>query len=110
MSTADAPGRATDHATEAAPPRRTDAAEGGADGTAERSRKDRGDAVFTSCFERWYGPMVGLARRILDSGSTTPASLVNAEQIAIDASACAPSPRATAPRRSRRSCAVPSTR
>ena len=49
-------------------------------------RADRSaDAVFAGCFDRWYGPLVGLARRVLDPTSATAASLANAERIVIDA-------------------------
>ncbi len=50
------------------------------------ARSDRGGgAVFAGCVDRWYGPLVGLARRILDPTTATPASLANAERITIDA-------------------------
>lgn len=44
-----------------------------------------GDATFGARFDRWYGPVVGLARRIIDPSGATPASLVTAEQVVVDA-------------------------
>ena len=43
-----------------------------------------GDVVFTGRFERWYAPLVGLARRIVDPTATTPASLDLSEQIVVE--------------------------
>lgn len=43
------------------------------------------DAAFTGFFERWYAPVVGLVRRCIDPGDRSSASLVAAEQIAVEA-------------------------
>ncbi len=42
------------------------------------------DALFAGRFDRWYGPLVGLARRVLDPTTATAASLERAEQIVVD--------------------------
>ena len=42
------------------------------------------DALFAGRFDRWYGPLVGLARRILDPTTATSASLESAEQLVVD--------------------------
>ncbi len=51
--------------------------------TDERAERHR-DPVFTSRFERWYGPLVGLARHVLDPGAATERSLERAEDIVVD--------------------------
>ena len=61
-----------------------DAPTGSTGPVGERAERS-GDAVFAARFDRWYGPLVGLARRMLDPTSATPASLVGAEQVVVDA-------------------------
>ena len=81
MCSADAPtgsSGAADEAAEALSAPTAGHTPGGVSGHGE-------DAPFAGRFDRWYGPLVGLARRILDPSAATTASLVSAEQIVVDA-------------------------
>lgn len=56
----------------------------GRDSTSSGEQSGR-DPAFDAFFDRWYAPLVGLARRSIDPRAVTGASLATAEELAVDA-------------------------